>query len=255
MSRRTTLAVLATAAIVCGALAFRSGASSSGGRTPVAPRVPVFSLQRAPQLLSRLAGDARLALALDGALADPALGSGSQKCLVVRDDTGRIVYARNPSTALAPASNLKLLTAFAALERMGATTRYRTEAFAAGVAGGVVSGDLWVVGSGDPLLATADFAATAGYQMQPRPSTSLESLADHLVAAGVRQVQGRLMGDEGRYDTQRYVPTWKSAYITEGESGPASALTVNGGFNQWKTMTVPAAGPATHQVYELHGHL
>jgi len=255
MSRRTTLAVLATAAIVCGALAIRSLASPSGGQTSAAPRAPVFSLQRAPQLLSRLAGDARLASALDGALADPALGAGSQKCLVVRDDTGRIVYARNPSSALAPASNLKLLTAFAALERMGATTRYRTEAYAAGVAGGVVNGDLWVVGSGDPLLATGDFAATAGYQMQPRPSTPLESLADHLVAAGVRQVQGRLMGDEGRYDTQRYVPTWKSTYITDAESGPASALTVNGGFTQWKPVPVPAPNPATNAVTVLSGLL
>jgi D-alanyl-D-alanine carboxypeptidase/D-alanyl-D-alanine-endopeptidase (penicillin-binding protein 4) len=247
MSRRTTLAVLATAAIVCGALAIRTLASPSGGRSSAAPRVPVLSLQRAPQLLSRLASDVRLSTALDAALADPTLGSaGDQGCLLVRDSGGRVVYARQPSRALVPASNLKLVTAFALLDRLGPTTRYRTEVVGPGVSAGVVSGDLYVVGSGDPILATADYAAVGGYQSQPRLATPLETLADRLVAAGVRQVQGRLLGDESRYDSQRYGPTWKAGYISDAESGPASALTVNSGFVAWKPKAVPAPAPATN---------
>ena len=212
----------------------------------MSPRAPVFSLQRAPQLLSRLTADVRLASTLDGALADPTLGAATdQGCLIVRDAGGRIVYARDPSRALLPASNLKLVTAFATLDRIGGSTRYQTDVRASQVSGGVVTGDLWLVGGGDPLLATADYAAIGGYQMQPRLATPIETLADRIVAAGVRQVQGRLLGDESRYDTQRYVPTWKSGYIASAEVGPASALTVNSGFAQWKPAPVAAPAPAT----------
>ena len=252
LSRRVMLAALATAAVICGALAVRSAASSSGGGAWVTPRAPVFSLQRTPQLLSRLVADVHLAAALDSALADPSLGAATdQGCVVVRDAGGRIVYAREPSRSFLPASNLKLVTAFAALDRIGASERYKTDVLASGVSGGVVTGDLWLVGGGDPLLATADYAVIGGYQMQLRLATPIEALADKIVAAGVRQVQGRLMGDESRYDTQRYVPTWKPGYIASSEVGPASALTVNSGFAQWKPAPVAASAPATNAASTL----
>jgi D-alanyl-D-alanine carboxypeptidase/D-alanyl-D-alanine-endopeptidase (penicillin-binding protein 4) len=85
-----------------------------------------------------------------------------------------------------------------------------------------------------------------GYQQQPRLDTPLEGLADRLVAAGVRQIQGRLLGDESRYDTQRYLPSWKPGYISDAEVGPASALTVNSGFTAWRPRSVAAPAPATN---------
>ena len=87
-------------------------------------------------------------------------------------------------------------------------------------------GDLYLVGGGDPLLSTAEFASDGGYQGQARRSTSIEALADKVVAAGVRRV-GRILGDESRYDGERLVPSWNPRYIANFDISPLSALVVN----------------------------
>jgi serine-type D-Ala-D-Ala carboxypeptidase/endopeptidase (penicillin-binding protein 4) len=71
----------------------------------------------------------------------------------------------------------------------------------------------------------------------------------------VRRVEGRIVGDETRYDTQRYVPTWNPDYASEPEIGPQSALTINGGFVQWRPEAVPATSPAANAASVLTGLL
>jgi D-alanyl-D-alanine carboxypeptidase/D-alanyl-D-alanine-endopeptidase (penicillin-binding protein 4) len=189
-----------------------------------------------------------LASELDRVLAEPALGAARDRsCLSVRNPGGRVAYARNPAMALIPASTTKVLTAAVAVARLGPDFRYTTEVRAAAApADGTVGGDLWFVGAGDPLLATGDFAAQAAYHRGPRLATPLEVLADRIAGAGVRRIAGRVVGDESRYDAQRYLPTWSPGYITQGAVGPQSALTVNGGFLQWEPREVPAPAPATN---------
>ena len=191
---------------------------------------PVFSLRRLPGTVSRTVADTRLAGVLDQATGDADLGPALEHtCLVVRDPAGRTVYSREPDQPLIPASALKLVTGAVALARIGGDTHLTTEVRGGPVQGGTV-GDLWLVGGGDPLLSTADFAAEGGYQGQPRLATSMEALADRVVAAGVRTVRGRIVGDDSRYDNQRLVPTWLPRYIANFDVGPISALTVNQGY-------------------------
>jgi len=205
----------------------------------------VLSARRAPAFLSRTVADTRLRAQLDAALAEPALGAARDRsCLVVRQGP-RPVLQRRPEERLIPASNLKILTASAVLARLGPDEHLVTEVrSAAPVAGGVVEGPLYLVGGGDPLLGTADYAAS--FENQPQIRTPLEGLADAVVAAGVTAVRGGVVGDETRYDTQRYIPTWKPGYITDFESGPASALVVNDGFVQFTPRHVAAPEPDAH---------
>lgn len=155
----------------------------------------------------------------------------------------RVVYEANAGAAVAPASVTKLLTAAAALEVLEPDTRLSTSVVAAEApVNGTVPGDLWLVGGGDPDLGTDAWAAQLNL---PGPHTSLDALADEVVAAGVRRVEGRIVGDETRYDNERYVSTWPARLIADGEIGPLSALTVNDGFRVWGHPGVPFADPPT----------
>jgi D-alanyl-D-alanine carboxypeptidase/D-alanyl-D-alanine-endopeptidase (penicillin-binding protein 4) len=248
MPARVLRGVVAAVALTGAALAATGPVAGAADAPPVAPSTPVLSLRRAPGVVATAVADRRLASELDRVLAEPALGAARDRsCLSVRNPGGRVAYARNPAMALIPASTTKVLTAAVAVARLGPDFRYTTEVRAAAApADGTVGGDLWFVGAGDPLLATGDFAAQAAYHRGPRLATPLEVLADRIAGAGVRRIAGRVVGDESRYDAQRYLPTWSPGYITQGAVGPQSALTVNGGFVQWEPREVPAPAPATN---------
>ncbi|NCX32000.1 MAG: D-alanyl-D-alanine carboxypeptidase/D-alanyl-D-alanine-endopeptidase, partial [Actinobacteria bacterium] len=105
-------------------------------------------------------------------------------------------------------------------------------------------GDLWLVGGGDPLLSTRAYPAT---QTNPTISpTFLDALADEIAASGVTIVSGSVVGDESRYDKERYVPTWGDG-IRAIEAGPLSALMVNDGvvLGQPLKPSDPAVAAAT----------
>lgn len=216
---------------------------------------PVLSLRRVPHFVSRVVADGRLREGIGAALSDPSLGGGRERsCLVVREGR-RPIVARRSTEALIPASNMKILTGLAALVRLGAAARLETTVRAQAPVGadGVVAGPLWLVGGGDPVLATADYAAS--FENQPQLYTPLEHLADAVVRAGVRHVQGGVVGDESRFDTQRYIPTWRPAYLQLAEVGPASALDVNDGFSEFSPRRLAAREPDVHAAAVLTGLL
>jgi D-alanyl-D-alanine carboxypeptidase/D-alanyl-D-alanine-endopeptidase (penicillin-binding protein 4) len=203
-------------------------------------RTPVLSARRAPELLSRTVAHIRLATALDAAMTGP-----GRRCLAVEEGDAAI-YGRAADEALTPASTLKVLTGMAALNRLGDSFRFITEVRSdRAVTGGVVDGPLWLVGAGDPLLSTKAYADS--FRNQPQVYTSIDVLADDIVAAGIREIRGGVIGDESRFDTVRYVPTWKPGYITDNEIGPVSALVVNDNFAQYRPKkTIAATAPALH---------
>ena len=240
--RRLTLPVLlaiATAASLAGALRFGrvEGVLVSGRSEALA--APILSARRDPAFLSDLIAGERLRAGLDRALAPYA-----SSCLAVHR-RGQPLYAARADLPLIPASNLKLLTATAALTKLGAGTAFTTDVR-------LVNGTLWLVGGGDPVLNTADFIDWERHETPERADlntpvrTPLEDLADKIKAAGVTSVAGGVMGDDSRFDTQRYVPSWKQQYITDSEIGPLSALDVNDGFVALRPKQVPAPSPAKH---------
>jgi D-alanyl-D-alanine carboxypeptidase/D-alanyl-D-alanine-endopeptidase (penicillin-binding protein 4) len=125
---------------------------------------------------------------------------------------------------------MKIVTAAVALDVLGEEHRFTTEARAdTSPAGGVLNGNLYLVGGGDPVLGTAPYVAAAAAQVtHPQPYvTPLEALADQIVATGVRQITGSVLGDDSRYDAERFVPSWPASYASSREAGPLGALMVN----------------------------
>lgn len=176
-----------------------------------------------------------LAAALDAVWARTPTG-----CLRVSSG-GRVVYERGGEGLVAPASAIKIVTGATALEVLGADARLRTSVRVEGlVAAGSAPGDLWIVGGGDPVLATAAWAA---HQSEPPLYTSLDALADQVVEAGVRRIEGSVIGDDSRHEGSRYLPTWPQRLIADGEIGPLSALSVNDGFRVWGHPGVPFEDP------------
>jgi len=196
------------------------------------PVTPVLSPRRVPGLLAAPVADRRLVSSLEGVLAR----QPGEACLTVTSG-GRTIMAVDDEHPLMPASLEKLVTAAVALQVLGPDYRFRTRVLAdAPAEGGVVTGDAWLVGGGDPLLATAAYAAR--FENQPQVRTPLEDLADGLVRAGVQRIDGRLIGDDSRYDADRYPDAWPARFATQDVSGPLSALSVNDG---WATFP-PAPG-------------
>ena len=205
---------------------------------PVPTGPPVLTARRVPALLAAPVGERRLVEALDALWHD----TSQTSCLSVSDGE-RVLFERSATTPVIPASTLKLVTATAVLHRFDAGDRIRTVVrTAAPPAGGVVEGDLFLVGGGDPVLGTAAFAAS--FDHQPALVTPLETLADRVVQAGVREVRGAVVGDESRYDQQRYRPTWPDRYRVAVEIGPMSALTVDDGLVEFGPRRVPFPDPA-----------
>ncbi len=87
-------------------------------------------------------------------LADPELARGFWGIEIVSLRTGKVLYSQNSDKLLTPASNTKLFTTAAALALIGPDYKFRTSVESTGLLDkhGRLSGDLLLVGRGDPNL-------------------------------------------------------------------------------------------------------
>lgn len=136
------------------------------------------------------------------------------------------IGSQNATVPVMPASTQKLLTAHAALEILGADFRYTTELRGPAPAGGVIDGDVHLVGGGDPLLMSDEYPEHLRGDHPVTTPTSFDGLVDALVAAGVTRITGDVLGDGNRYDDEYYAPSWASD-VHGLEAGPYDALMVN----------------------------
>ncbi|MBK5332863.1 MAG: D-alanyl-D-alanine carboxypeptidase/D-alanyl-D-alanine-endopeptidase [Ilumatobacteraceae bacterium] len=201
---------------------------------PAAMTTPLFSVRRAPGVLSRQVNLSALQTALQPLLASV----GDNRCFALAID-GQSVAEKNETLPLSPASNLKILTAAVALDVLGPGFTYSTKVMGALGADGVVQGDMYLVGGGDPVLASEWWNGN-NPKWPPFNETSFESLADAIQQHGVTKITGGLVGDGSRYDDEFFAPTWAAAdHITQ--AGPVDALLAN---DSWQTPQTAAKDPA-----------
>ena len=186
----------------------------------------LLSLRRHPTPLAERAAEDDAEAVFVGRVA--ALGDeiGEASCLRIVDDT-EVVVEFGAANRVIPASNEKLFVAATALGVLGSDYRFRTELMSVPPAAGVITGNVYLVGGGDPVLRTADVPDPQRYPAFN--TTALEDLADHVVALGVTTIDGDVVGDGSRYDDEFRVPSWGDD-ITSAEAGPYDALLVNDGL-------------------------
>ena len=174
---------------------FAAAAPRTGGRVTPAQAV-VDSLRALPSLR-----DARLGV------------------LAVNLTTGDTLASLNPDTAIEPASSAKLAITAAALELLGPEARLATTLELYGIRRGVqVHGEVRIRGGGDPNL-SARFAAT--------PTALFAAMAETLLAHGVHEIQGDVVGDDTAWADDGPGPSWRARDLGEWYGAVPSALSYN----------------------------
>jgi len=138
------------------------------------------------------------------------VNKGEWGVLVVDAATGETLYEKNADRYFTPASNMKLLTTALALDKLGPGFRFRTTVETHGaIAQGVLSGDLILVGRGDPNLSNRKFPFDVKEEFDGPPEKVLLELADQIVACGVKEISGDIVGDDSYFPRDRYPDGWE----------------------------------------------
>jgi D-alanyl-D-alanine carboxypeptidase/D-alanyl-D-alanine-endopeptidase (penicillin-binding protein 4) len=154
-------------------------------------------------------------------IAQPRFTAASWGVKIVSLDSGKTVFEHNPQKYFSPASNAKLFTAALALDKLGPDFRIKTSLYCTSRpdANGTVKGDLIVYGRGDPTMAAR---LNEGDYWKP-----LDPLVAQIVNAGVRRVEGDLIGDESFFSGPPFGSGWEWDDLQAYYGAEASSLTVN----------------------------
>jgi D-alanyl-D-alanine carboxypeptidase/D-alanyl-D-alanine-endopeptidase (penicillin-binding protein 4) len=133
-------------------------------------------------------------------------------------DTGEPLYQLDAEKLMMPASNMKILTLALAAETLGWDYRYTTTLETlAPVDNAVLRGDLIVRGNGDPTINARSERAT---QIFNEWAAALSSL-------GIREIDGRIVGDDQAFDDDGLGAGWAWDYLQYGYAAPVGALQFN----------------------------
>ncbi len=200
-------------------------------RGVAAADVPLLSVRRLPTVAAASTPEPVLPLrrsTLERDLTALVLHAPARSCIAVRQD-GADLFVHESTEPLQPASLQKLVTAQAALAALGADYTYRTTAIAeAEPVGGVLPSDLYLVGAGDPLLATPEYAALLA--SDGVAATQLDDLAADLVADGLVRIEGGVIAVDSRYDDVASIPSWPADWVRNGVAGTLNAVALNQGY-------------------------
>jgi len=138
-----------------------------------------------------------------------------------------ILYSHDADKLFTPASNTKILTVLTALLRLGGDFSYQTEIAYTGDLreNGVLKGDLYIKGYGDPTLHT-------GEPFQVHEGVSLSQIVASIQQKGIREINGNIVIDASYFDQQRLGDGWAWDYEWEYYSAQTSALSANRGVVQ-----------------------
>ncbi|MGB8475542.1 MAG: D-alanyl-D-alanine carboxypeptidase/D-alanyl-D-alanine-endopeptidase [Candidatus Acidiferrum sp.] len=182
----------------------------------------------------RLSSSDAAAVARFGARADalldvPPASKGDWGLLIVDARTGDTLYQKNADAYFVPASNMKLFTTALALARLGPDYTFRTTLETRGTISpdGTLFGDVILVGRGDPNLSNRKFPYELKEEFDGPPEKALAELADALVARGVAEISGDVIGDDSYFPPERYPDGWEIDDMVWQYGAAISAIVVD----------------------------
>lgn len=144
----------------------------------------------------------KLRIAFDKLQADSQFKHGIISMYVVDTKTGNIIFDRNSHTGLAPASCLKVITAAAALELLGKDYTYKTNlGYDGKIDSGILKGNIYIVGSGDPTLGSWRYSST-------KENIVFAHFKKAIKAQRIQQFKGVVLGDDRIWGTQKVPDGW-----------------------------------------------
>jgi serine-type D-Ala-D-Ala carboxypeptidase/endopeptidase (penicillin-binding protein 4) len=154
---------------------------------------------------------------------------GASGAWVYDVDAGQnpLLFSWASKTPRVLASNSKLFTTAAALDRFGATGRLTTRVYPEPLSAlhhHAIRGNLAIVGAGDPALGGRGFARS-----HDLPVTPIGALAKQVRQAGIQRIKGKILADDSIFDRRRGIPT--TGVDASGELGPLSGLSYDSGFH------------------------
>jgi len=164
---------------------------------------------------------AELQTRISEVLARPELAPAMVGVKVTSLDTGKVIFEDHATKLLRPASNMKLYTVATALDKLTPDYRFVTSVYAQARpdASGVIRGDLTIYGRGDPTFATR---FNNGDYFK-----GIDNLATRIVSAGVKRVEGDLVGNESYFVGPKYGSGWEWEDLTWYYGAEISPLTIN----------------------------
>jgi serine-type D-Ala-D-Ala carboxypeptidase/endopeptidase (penicillin-binding protein 4) len=165
----------------------------------------------------------------DALLAAAPANKGEWGLLIVDAETGETLYELNADKYFVPASNMKLFTTALALAKLGPDYRFQTTLETRGTVSpkGVLTGDVFLVGRGDPNLSNRKFPYDLKEEFDGPAEKALAELADALVAKGVKEIAGDVVGDDSYFPREAYPSGWEIDDMVWEYGAAVSAIVVD----------------------------
>ncbi len=243
---------------------FRIAAALALAAALISPAWPQASAPKPRVAPSTRPGVVAFRARVEKILSAPEAARGYWGVLVEDADTGEVLFSLNANRYFLPASNAKLFTAALALSTLGPDYRFHTtiETRDSLDADGAIHGDLILVGRGDPGLSNRRVPFGIKTERDGAPERILAELADAVVARGVKQVTGDIVGDDSYFTGGAYPSGWAIDDMLWNYGVPVSALEINDGTLFIELTPGDAAGtPANYTaapwagLYQIHNEV
>jgi D-alanyl-D-alanine carboxypeptidase/D-alanyl-D-alanine-endopeptidase (penicillin-binding protein 4) len=141
----------------------------------------------------------------------------------VKDQSNQDVFNHNENHLMIPGSTLKVITTFVTMDLLGPEFKYNTQVYYDGLIdrSGTLSGNIWILGSGDPSLGSS--REEIGRDMQ----VVLNEILIAIKNKGISCIDGKIILQNNRFDQEMAHPSWPWSDVGNYYGGGVSGFNIN----------------------------